>query len=59
MDNPVVFTPSEIAETTKFSSNVPKPIPDAKGEGIGMIWEDGICIIYWDGKRFRWAGARQ
>jgi hypothetical protein len=46
----VVFTPSEIVETTKFSSNVPKPIPEAKGEGIGMIWEDGICIIYWDGK---------
>jgi hypothetical protein len=54
-----VLTHSEIVELTKFSSNVPKPIPEAKGEGIAMVWEDGISVIYWNGTRFRWAGARQ
>ena len=56
--NWAVFSRTEIVELTKWSSNVPKPIKDAKGEAIGMIWEDGIALIYWDGKRYRWAGAR-
>lgn len=25
-----------------------------RGNSIGMIWEDAICLIYWDGKRYRW-----
>jgi hypothetical protein len=57
--NWLVYSRSEIAELTKWSSNVPKPIKDAKGEAIGMVWEDGIALIYWDGKRYRWAGPRQ
>jgi hypothetical protein len=54
-----VYSRPEIAELTRSVSNVPKPIPDAKGEAIGMMWEDGIALIYWDGSRYRWAGVRQ
>jgi len=28
------------------------PVP--KGEGITMIWDDHIGLIYWDGKAYRW-----
>jgi hypothetical protein len=32
-------------------------LPTPEGEGIAMIWEDGIAVIYWDGKAFRWVGS--
>lgn len=51
-----VYTKAEVLELTKISSNVPRPISDIKGEAIGMIWEDGIALVYWDGNRYRWAG---
>jgi hypothetical protein len=33
-----------------------KPIRAAspRGDSIAMIWEDAICLIYWDGSRYRW-----
>lgn len=54
-----VLTKREAAELTAWSHNVPPPIPAAKGESIAMVWEDGICLIYWDGRKFRWAGSKE
>ncbi len=54
----VVLTKEEVAALAPFESNAPHPVPVVKGEAIAMIWEDGICLIYWDGAKFRWAGSR-
>jgi hypothetical protein len=54
-----VYTKQEVAALGAFQTNVPHPVPSAKGEAIAMIWEDGISLIYWDGARYRWAGAKQ
>jgi len=35
---------------------VPAKLP---GETIAMIWEDGIALIYWDGRAFRWAAPKR
>jgi hypothetical protein len=29
-------------------------VPAAKGEVIAMIWEDGVGLIYFDGKSYKW-----
>jgi len=29
------------------------------GEAIAMIWEDGIGLLFFDGKKFRWEGHLQ
>ncbi len=52
-----VLTREETKALGKFATTVPNPLPVLKGETIAMIWEDGISLIYWDGERFRWAGA--
>jgi len=52
-----VLTTAETKALGKYSTTVPNPLPEFKGETIAMIWEDGISLIYWDGKKFRWAGA--
>ncbi len=55
--NWAVYTRKETADLKSFSSNVPRPVPSPVAESIVMIWEDGISLIYWDGKKFRWAGS--
>jgi hypothetical protein len=55
--NWAVFTTKEVVELTKWSSNVPRPIPDLKGEAIAMISEEAVSFIYWNGSRFRYAPA--
>ena len=52
-----VLTREETKSLGKFATTVPNPLPAPKGETIAMIWEDGISLIYWDGEKFRWAGA--
>jgi hypothetical protein len=54
-----VYTKQDIAELKAFQSNVPRPIPSAKGEAIALIWEDGISLIYWNGTKYRWAGSAE
>jgi len=48
-----------IAETSALRqwNGVNAAVPPRKilGESIAMIWEDGISIIYWDGRAFKWA----
>jgi hypothetical protein len=31
----------------------------AAGESIAMIWEDGIGLLFFDGKRFHWTPSLQ
>lgn len=53
------YSRKETQNLGKFSSNVPRPVPVTKGDSIAMIWEDGICLIYWDGRQFKWAGSKE
>ena len=53
-----VFTPQDVRGLRAFTQNVPRPVRSVASESIAMVWEDGIGLIYWDGKRFRWAGPR-
>lgn len=55
--NWMVYTRPEVVQLTKYNSNVPKTATTQRGEAIAMIWEDGVSLIYWDGKRFQWAGS--
>ena len=57
--NWAVYTKKQVDELRAYRSNVPVPVPTVKGESIAMIWEDGIALVYWDGKRFRWAGSKE
>jgi hypothetical protein len=54
-----VLSKSDQSELSRFTSNVPHPMPKTAGDAIGFVWEDGIGIIYWDGKRFRWSGPKE
>lgn len=54
-----VFTPEDVADLRRFRSNVPRPVPTVKGESIAMVWGDGICLIYWTGEKFKWAGSNE
>lgn len=47
-----VETPAQVSETTDYKGKSIGIKP--KGESIVMKWEDGIGVIYWDGKEFRW-----
>jgi hypothetical protein len=53
-----VFSQSAVAGLSKFRSNVPNPLPHTAAEAVAMIWEDGIALIYWNGKRFCWAASK-
>jgi len=56
--NWLVYTKEDVAGLKDMGGvNAPWPVPVAKGESIAMIWEDGIALIYWDGKQFKWAGV--
>ena len=56
--NWMVYTKEQVAELEYMGGvNGPWPVPKIAGEAIAMIWEDGIALIYWDGKNFKWAGV--
>jgi len=55
-----VLTRARTLEMRQWTCTVPHPLPKILGETIAFIFEgEGTSIIYWDGSRFRWAGARQ
>jgi hypothetical protein len=54
-----VLTRKDVLGLDGLGANGPTPLPKVKAESVAMIWEDAVCLIYWDGKSFRWAGARQ
>lgn len=49
-----VMTKKEALEVYNYSSDKPVRVALPKGETIAMTWEDGVCLIYWDGSRYRW-----
>ncbi len=49
----------ETTEISKLPPFGPRVLPQIRGETIAMTWEDGTALIYWDGQRFRWLGARK
>jgi hypothetical protein len=56
--NWVVYSRSETMSLGRLAGGVPYPLPRILGETIGMIWENGTALIYWDGHRYRWAGFK-
>jgi hypothetical protein len=54
-----VLSKADQNELRRFTSNVPHPMPHDTGDAIGLIWEDGIAVIYWDGNHFRWSAPKQ
>ena len=52
-----VMTQKDVDELRTFRGNVPYPIPNFKGEAIGMIWEAFVSMIYRNGKEFKWLGC--
>jgi hypothetical protein len=52
-----VFSKTDVANLRHFKTNGPNPVPKTAGEAVAMIWEDGIALIYWNGRRFSWAGS--
>jgi hypothetical protein len=50
-----VYTKEQAAELSDPDREPPARIASPRGDSIAMIWEDGICLIYWDGARFKWA----
>lgn len=56
--NWVVYSRSETSALGKQACCVPYPLPKTIGETIGMIWENGTGLIYWDGRQYRWAGFK-
>ena len=53
-----VYTKEQVAELEYMGGvNAPWPVPKIEGEAIAIIYIDGVALIYWDGKSFKWAGA--
>jgi len=49
-----VYTKEEAAKVQTIDKEPSTQVAFPKGDSIAMIWEDGICLIYWDGNRYRW-----
>jgi hypothetical protein len=49
-----VYTKEVAATVQTIDKEPPTQVASPKGDSIAMIWEDGICLIYWDGNRYRW-----
>jgi hypothetical protein len=50
-----VYSKAETRALGRFKSgDVPVLPRRILGETIAMIWEDGIALIYWDGRAFKW-----
>lgn len=56
--NWTALSKAETMELRKYPEVAPHPLPRIRAETIEMVWEDGLALIYWDGKRFRWARWR-
>lgn len=49
-----VFSKKEVADLHKSVNGRRIQVAFPRGDSIAMIWEDGICLIYSDGSRYRW-----
>jgi hypothetical protein len=51
-----IYSKAEINALGKFAGGGVPVVPrNILGESIAMIWEDGIALIFWDGRAFKWA----
>ena len=54
--NWAVYSKAEVGALKAFAGvNVPVIPANLMGEPLAMIWEDGIALIYWNGREFKWA----
>lgn len=49
-----VMSKKEAAALYNYEGEKPVKVASPKGDSIAMVWEDGICLIYWDGYHYRW-----
>lgn len=49
-----VMSRREADELYNYDGDKPVKVASPKGDSIAMLWEDGTCLIYWDGSRYRW-----
>jgi hypothetical protein len=49
-----VYTKEQALELGDAEHDAPERMASPRGDSIAMIWEDGVCLIYWDGSRYRW-----
>jgi hypothetical protein len=49
-----VYSKEESANVRAIDDDPVVESGSPKGDSIAMIWEDGICLIYWDGYQYRW-----
>lgn len=52
-----VLSTVQTRRLTAFTSNVPKPLTDQRGEAIAMIFEDAVELVFWNGRQYRHAPA--
>lgn len=58
--NWAVYSKAEVQSLKKFAGGGVPVIPaNLIGESLAMIWEDGIALIYWNGREFKWASPSQ
>jgi hypothetical protein len=49
-----VLSKKDVSDVRKSVNGRRVQVAFPKGDSIGMIWEDAICLIYSDGSRYRW-----
>lgn len=49
-----VMTKREADNLYNYDGDKPVKVASPEGDSIAMLWEDGTCLIYWDGSRYRW-----
>lgn len=50
-----VYTRAQASDLLKSNHKMGHPI----GESIAMVWEDGIGLLFFDGKKFQWTPSLQ
>lgn len=49
-----VMSRQEALKIYNYDGNKPVRAAAPKGDSVAMIWEDAICLIYWNGTQYRW-----
>jgi hypothetical protein len=49
-----IYMKEQALELRDPEKDPPAQVASPQGDSIAMIWEDGVCLIYWDGTRYRW-----
>jgi hypothetical protein len=49
-----LYSKEEAAQVHSIDGPVGQKAAIPMGDSVAMIWEDGVCVIYWDGSRYSW-----